>query len=75
MSQALVEQPAVVIREVCRTAWREAGWPEQSMGYDQWHLLASQVADKRSTSKLNLPGNVQAWREGQSVVVKRHGTP
>jgi tRNA(Ile)-lysidine synthase len=73
--EKLVDQPALFIGEVCKAAWRQADWPEQSMGYDQWHLLASLVADNPRSSKLNLPGNIQAWRAGEELICERHGTP
>ncbi len=41
----LVGQPPVVVREVLKIAWRKVGWPEQSMGFEQWQMLAA-IADK-----------------------------
>jgi tRNA(Ile)-lysidine synthase len=56
----LVGEPVIVVREVCKMAWRQSGWPEQSMGYDQWQQLA-----------VNLPGNVRARRADGWVVLNR----
>jgi tRNA(Ile)-lysidine synthase len=61
-------QPAVIVREVFKFAWRLAGWGEQSMGFDEWHQLAS-IAAEEGPQLLNLPGGRRARRDGQSVVV------
>ncbi len=59
--------PPIVVREVFKFAWRESGWPEQSMGFDQWQQLAA-LAATEGAQTLNLPGNIQAKREGKYVV-------
>ncbi len=77
----LVGQPLIVLREICRVAWREAGWSEQSMGFDQWQQLA-RLAGKASSprplpkgegfqSVVNLPGNIRAERDGRYLVLSR----
>ena len=43
MPQLSVE-PAIIVREVCKAAWRRANWPLQAMGFDEWQLLADMVA-------------------------------
>ncbi len=43
-------QPTIVLCEVFRFAWRSAGWPEQSMGWNKWRLLTRawrRVASRR----------------------------
>ncbi len=55
----LAGQPAIVVREICKLGWRKAGWPEQSMGFDQWQQLAA-LADGAVSQRINLPGNVRA---------------
>ena len=32
----LADQPPIVIQQACRLAWRQACWPEQSMGMVDW---------------------------------------
>jgi tRNA(Ile)-lysidine synthase len=71
-------QLPVVVNEVIKLAWRDAGWPLQSMGFDEWQQLAVLVAraeassfppnaaDKRDV--INLPGNIRA-RLASGVVV------
>jgi tRNA(Ile)-lysidine synthase len=59
--------PMLVVREVCRAAWRDAGWPMQSMGFDEWQAIAELVQRQRHTP-INLPGGVRAWREDEVVV-------
>lgn len=65
----LTGEPGIIVREVLRSAWRRAGWPEQSMGFEQWQKLAALAvgADSRT---LNLPGNIRAYRDGASVILE-----
>lgn len=67
--EALKGQSAIVVREVFKFAWRQAGWPEQSMGFDEWQQLAS-LATTEDIRTLNLPGRIRAKREGQFVVLE-----
>jgi tRNA(Ile)-lysidine synthase len=62
-------QPTIVVREVFKFAWRQAGWPEQSMGFDEWQQLAA-LATAGDSQALNLPGGVRAEREGRFVVLE-----
>jgi tRNA(Ile)-lysidine synthase len=64
----LTGEPAIIVREVLRFAWRRAGWPEQSMGFEQWQMLAALVIGPDSQT-LNLPGDIRAHRDGESVVL------
>lgn len=65
----LCEQPDVLIREVCKLAWRQAGWSMQAMGFVEWGLLAAMVAGQRQHA--NLPGNVRALRQSDRLVLER----
>jgi tRNA(Ile)-lysidine synthase len=67
--EALEGQPMIVVREVFKFAWRQAGWPEQSMGFEEWQQLAGLAAGDGSLT-LNLPGGIRAKREGQHVVLE-----
>jgi tRNA(Ile)-lysidine synthase len=58
----------IVVGEVCRSAWRAAGWPMQAMGFDEWQAIAELVQGQRHTS-INLPGGVRASRENDVVVL------
>jgi tRNA(Ile)-lysidine synthase len=60
--------PVNLIRELCRAAWRDAGWPMQAMGFDEWQAIAELVQRQRHTS-INLPGGMRAWRENEVVVL------
>jgi tRNA(Ile)-lysidine synthase len=62
-------QPAIVVREVFKLAWRQAGWPEQAMGFDEWQQLAD-LASGIGLQSLNLPGGIRAKRDGQFVVLE-----
>jgi tRNA(Ile)-lysidine synthase len=63
-------QPPVVIRELLKVGWKQAGWPQQSMGFHEWQQLAALVG-KRGARSINLPGNIRASRRGSFVVVER----
>jgi tRNA(Ile)-lysidine synthase len=67
----LVGQPELVVCEVLRQAWRQAGWPEQAMTNQWWRKLAqfSQSAD--AGGSLNLPGDVRASRPTSGVLALR----
>jgi tRNA(Ile)-lysidine synthase len=60
--------PMLLVREVCRTAWRDAGWPEQAMGFDEWQAIAELVQGRRD-GPINLPGGVRARRQKNSVLL------
>ncbi|MFO0788922.1 MAG: tRNA lysidine(34) synthetase TilS [Pirellulales bacterium] len=66
-------QQPLVVREVCKLAWKEAGWPLQSMGFSEWQLLASLIAGDSANSRANLPGNVAACRWMDDLVVECRG--
>ena len=58
--RCLSGMPPLMVREVCRTAWREANWPLQAMGFDQWQQLASLAVGCGGHSKICLPGGISA---------------
>jgi tRNA(Ile)-lysidine synthase len=61
----LVGQPPLLVREICRAAWRTANWPLQAMGFDEWQRLEFLVAESEDRPQINLPGNI--------VVRRTHG--
>ncbi|HEY3393182.1 MAG TPA: hypothetical protein VGK58_10765, partial [Lacipirellulaceae bacterium] len=58
--------PMLLVREVCRAAWRDADWPMQAMGFDEWQAVAELVQGRRE-APINLPGGVRARRVGDAV--------
>lgn len=68
--QLLAGYPEAVIREVCRAAWTEADWPQQSMGTHEWRKLALLVAEDGACA-INLPGNVLARRINEQLILSR----
>ena len=64
-------QNPLVIGEVCKVAWDEAGWPRQAMGFDHWQQLADLITGNADSEPANLPGNVQARREGHRLILER----
>jgi tRNA(Ile)-lysidine synthase len=67
----LAGEPEIVVREMFRRAWRNLGWPEQAMRYDDWELLARMVAALDTPTSANLPGNVLVRRDGTLLVLER----
>jgi hypothetical protein len=53
------------LRELLIAAWRDAGWPLQSMGFQQWDALTemtlkNDAGDRPAAGTLILPRNVRA---------------
>ena len=69
----LASLPAIVVREVCKAAWRDANWPLQAMGFSEWQLLASMAGEGCQQSVANLPGNIRVHREGTQLVCESLG--
>jgi tRNA(Ile)-lysidine synthase len=69
--RGLAGQPPLVVREVCRAAWRDARWPLQAMGFDQWQQLATLTASKRDLPQINMPSNVHAFWQAGFLVLHR----
>lgn len=66
------EQPAVLVSEVLRVAWREARLPEQGMTHQWWSQLAKLAMGWfEAASVLNLPGNVRAEVKEGKLIVER----
>jgi tRNA(Ile)-lysidine synthase len=69
--QPLAGQPRYLLRELLIAAWRDAGWPLRSMGFQQWDALTEMTqtahpGDRPAIGKLTLPGNVRAEvRDGE----------
>ena len=67
--------PPLMVREVCRTAWREANWPLQAMGFDQWQQLALLVAGNDRQPQICLPGGIQAQSVDGVLLMRRLPRP
>jgi tRNA(Ile)-lysidine synthase len=69
----LAAQPRYLVREILITAWREQGYSEQAMGFDQWDQLAelAQVEVGAPPRKSMLPGGVLARREGNLLTIRK----
>jgi tRNA(Ile)-lysidine synthase len=61
--KVLRDERPVVVREVCRAAWTRAGWPEQAMGFAEWHQLAFLAQSDAEGGTINLPGGIRARRD------------
>jgi tRNA(Ile)-lysidine synthase len=71
----LTAQPALLLCEVCKCAWRQSNWPLQAMGSREWHVLAAMISNAGSTQSANLPGNVLARRENAVLRLEITSSP
>ena len=69
----LLDQPDLLIREVCKFAWNEARWPQQAMGFDQWQQLAELARTDGDFPAINLPGNIRVRRDKHLLILDRLG--
>lgn len=53
-------------REILIAAWRRQGWPEQSMGADQWRQLAAMLAPGGERKRV-FPGGIVVERVGPTL--------
>lgn len=67
----LADQPPLLVRELCKTAWTHAGWPLQDMGFDQWQQLAELVQSDAIAGSINLPAGIRAERRGNYIYLAR----
>jgi tRNA(Ile)-lysidine synthase len=67
----LAGESALLVGEVCKFAWHRASWPLQAMGFQEWQQLATMVRGDHNAAAINLPGDIRARREGDSLVVER----
>ena len=67
--------PRHLVRELLLAVWREMHWPEQSMGFAQWELLADMAAAAgpldHASSIAMLPGGIEARRQVERLVLLR----
>ena len=66
----LVGVPRHLVREVFIAAWRRCGWPEQSMGFDDWDALVTLAIEDRVPPRM-LPGGVVARMRDERLVLTR----
>ncbi len=76
----LAGQPRYLLRELLIATWRDAGWPLQSMGFQQWDaltemVLPSDAGDRPAAGKLILPGNVRAEVRDGELCLDRAQSP
>jgi tRNA(Ile)-lysidine synthase len=65
----LGDQPPLLVREVCKLAWKAAGWPLQSMGFDEWRQLSELVQGVKQEA-VTLPANIRARRENDMLQLR-----
>ncbi len=76
----LVGEPRYLLRELLIAAWRDAGWPLRSMGFQQWDALTEMIlridaGDRPAAGKLILPGNVRAEVRDGELCLDRAQSP
>jgi tRNA(Ile)-lysidine synthase len=71
----LAEQPRHLVRELVRAIWRQRGWPQRAMGYDQWAAACSLIEQSAAhpvSQALTLPGRILARAEqGQVLLIRQ----
>lgn len=62
-----------LVREVFLAAWRRQCWPQQSMGFAQWDLLAEMALaePERGLPERVFPGAIAAQRQGERLILRR----
>ena len=67
-----------LVRETLMSVWRRQKWPMQSMGFEEWSILADMLNDAAAASprsqeigRRTLPGNVSAKAQPRLLVLKR----
>ncbi|MGD9126360.1 MAG: tRNA lysidine(34) synthetase TilS [Planctomycetia bacterium] len=73
---ALKTAPSYLIRELMTRLWTEQGWPQQAMGYEQWHRLATLLqtdpaSDDTFNPQVALPGGITVEIHDQTIRVRR----
>lgn len=68
----LAAEPRYVVRELLAAAWRRQGWPEQSMGFDEWESLADTFfsAEAPAGKPGILPGGIEVSRLGDTILLE-----
>lgn len=68
----VANEPRHIIRELLLGLWRRQGWPEQSMGFDEWEALAGHILapDGRAGKLGMLPGDIMVSRLDDSIVLE-----
>jgi tRNA(Ile)-lysidine synthase len=68
LTASLAPQREILVCEVLRRAWREAGFAEQAMTHQRWKELAHFAQSADSGTALMLPGNVHATRPAAGML-------
>jgi tRNA(Ile)-lysidine synthase len=66
----LADEPELVVREICKAAWTNAGWPLQEMGFAQWQQLAELIVGGERGKSAIFPGGIRAERLADSLVLR-----
>lgn len=70
----LAERPRYLVRELLKSVWREQQWPLQSMGFDEWDLLAGMALGAprpHAPRQRMFPGGVTCAREEDRLLLYR----
>jgi tRNA(Ile)-lysidine synthase len=70
----LIGQPRYLVRELLVTVWRQQGWPEQSMGFAEWNILANSILSPEvtcGTLPRMLPGGISVQCQPETVILSR----
>ena len=64
----LLDASPFLLRETLIAVWRSQGWPEQSMGFDQWDGLGRAI---RTGATICLPGKIRLTTNGNAIQLTR----
>ena len=67
----LGEHPPYLIRQMLVSAWAEAAFPLQHMTSSAWKTLAEMAQPNVQRASQTFPGNIQAERRGDKLVIAR----
>lgn len=68
----LVAHPDYLVRQLLIRIWQRQAWPLQAMTFDKWQQLAALIRAGRN-DLLNLPGDIQAKKQGEQLLLTRPG--
>lgn len=68
----LVAHPDYLVRQLLIRIWQRQAWPLQAMTFDKWQQLAALIRAGRD-DQLNLPGDIQAKKQGEQLLLTRPG--
>ena len=70
-ASVIADLPRPVVRELFVVVWTRLDWPLQSMGFDEWELLAASAVSGVDRLRFQLPGGIDVARTGGVLRLSR----